>query len=91
MAHEDVKIRETTVLAGPYKKSTQIIISYFSNLIFVIITQTGQIGAYITSDSQTMDSKTLLGDRMNLLPNVYANEIVSSALLAVDLALIHIV
>ena len=71
------KTRKVTIKAGAENKSTQIIISYFSNLLFVIITQTGEVGSYVMSEASTMDAKTLLGDRTDLLPAVYANEIVS--------------
>lgn len=74
---EAQKTRKVTIKAGPENKSTQIIISYFSNLLFVIITQTGEVGSYVMSEASTMDARTLLGDRTDLLPTVYANEIVS--------------
>jgi hypothetical protein len=84
MAQEDIKTIQAVVLAGPLKKPTQIIVSFFSNLLFVIITQTGQVGTFVSSDAQSMDAKILLGDRTDLIPSVYANEIVRNCIVHIN-------
>ncbi|KAJ3361377.1 hypothetical protein HDU91_003964 [Kappamyces sp. JEL0680] len=68
-----VKTVQKSILAGPGQTPTQLIISSFSNLLFIVVTQTGNIGT-VTSGN-LYDSKILLGDRMNLVPVVYSNEI----------------
>lgn len=70
-----VTTKSLSVNAGPEKTSTQIIVSNYSNVLFIICTQTGNIGSLTTSDTLNQ-SKMVLGDRMDVIPLIYANELV---------------
>ncbi|KAI8894324.1 hypothetical protein BC833DRAFT_624066 [Globomyces pollinis-pini] len=61
---------------------TQIIVSVYTNMIYLMITQTGKVGTLTMAkkDHLLSESSVLLGDRSNLLYSVYANHI--SSLLA---------
>jgi hypothetical protein len=75
-----VKTVHTTQSIGPKKIPTQFIIHRYVNMLMIIITQTGKIGTLTMGQKQqstdrTAECSTLLGDRNDLIPSIYANHI----------------
>jgi hypothetical protein len=75
-----VKTVHTTQSIGPKQIPTQFIINRYVNMIMIIMTQTGKIGSLTMgqkhqSTDTTADCSTLLGDRNDLIPSIYANQL----------------
>ncbi|KAJ3272717.1 hypothetical protein HDV01_005353 [Terramyces sp. JEL0728] len=76
MTISNFPIRSKTVIkeVGAEKIKTQFILTKYSNLTFILISQTGKMGSLLRATKKPTE-EYLLGDRTDLVPMVYLTEL----------------
>jgi hypothetical protein len=74
------KTIHTTITIGPRSIPTQFIVNRYSNLLFILVTQTGKMGTLTigqkeTATALTNNTTTLLGDRSDYIGNIYTDHL----------------
>ncbi|KAJ3256343.1 hypothetical protein HK103_005598 [Boothiomyces macroporosus] len=62
------------MLVGSDRINTQFVVTKYSNMTFVLITQTGKMGSLLRATKKPTE-EYLLGDRTDLVPMVYLTEL----------------